>query len=62
MEVDLRGYLPGEGDIPIKEWVDAVQAAGFDGVWSCELLSPKHWEWDLLEIARETKARMEQYL
>jgi len=62
VEVDLRGYLPGEGDITIKEWVDAVRATGFDGVWSCELLSPRHWEWDLLEIALETKARMEQYI
>ena len=61
VEVELRGYLPGEGDLPIKEWVDAVRATGFDGVWSCELLSPRHWEWDLLEIALETKARMERY-
>jgi sugar phosphate isomerase/epimerase len=61
VEVDLRGYLPGEGDIPVQEWVDAVQSTGFDGVWSCELLSPRHWEWDLLEIAIETKARLEQY-
>ncbi len=61
VEVELRGYLPGEGDIPIKEWVDAVKATGFDGVWSSELLSPKHWEWDLLGIARETKVLMEKY-
>lgn len=61
VEVDLRGYLPGEGDIPIKEWVAAVKSTGFDGVWSSELLSPKHWEWDLLDIARETKVLMEKY-
>lgn len=62
VEKDLRGYLPGDGDIVIEEWVDAVRATGFDGVWSCELLSPRHWEWDLIEIALETKARMERYL
>jgi sugar phosphate isomerase/epimerase len=62
VEEDLRAFLPGEGDIPIKEWVAAVQATGFDGVYSPELYSPKHWEWDLLEIACETKARMEKYL
>jgi sugar phosphate isomerase/epimerase len=61
VEVDLRGYLPGEGDIPIREWVAAVKATGFDGVWSSELLSPKHWEWDLLEIALETKRLMLLY-
>lgn len=62
VEEDLRGFLPGEGKIPIKEWVAAVQATGFDGVWSPELYSPKHWEWDMLEIAREAKMRMERYL
>ena len=61
VEVELRGYLPGEGDIPINDWVAAVKATGFDGVWSSELLSPKHWEWDLEEIARETRALMEKY-
>jgi sugar phosphate isomerase/epimerase len=62
VETDLRGYLPGEGKIPIPEWTAAVKATGFDGVWSCELLSPRHWEWDLVEIARKTKALMEQYI
>ena len=57
----LRGCLPGEGDIPLKDWVDATKATGFDGTWSSELLSPKHWEWDLWEVARETKRLMVQY-
>ena len=61
-EEDLRGFLAGDGDIPIREWVKAVQATGFDGVYSSELLSPKHWERNLLEIARETKRRMEKYI
>ena len=30
----------GGGRIPLKEWVDAVKATGFDGIWRCELLSP----------------------
>ena len=61
IEEVLRGYLPGEGDIPVQKWVDAVIATGFDGVWSSELLSPKHWEWDILEIAKKTKIRLESY-
>lgn len=61
-EEELRGYLAGDGDIPIAEWVSAVKAIGFDGVYSCELLSPKHWEWDLLEIAVVTRERMESYI
>jgi sugar phosphate isomerase/epimerase len=61
-EKHLRGYLPGEGKIPIAEWIAAVRATGFDGVWSCELLSYKHWEWDPWQIARECKERMLRYL
>lgn len=62
VEENLRGFLPGEGEIPIKKWVEAVKSTGFNGVYSSELLSPKHWEWDLLEIACETKLRMKNYL
>jgi sugar phosphate isomerase/epimerase len=61
-ELALRSYLPGEGTIPIKEWVAAVKATGFDGVWSSELVSPKHWEWDLLELAIKSRELMEQYI
>jgi sugar phosphate isomerase/epimerase len=61
-EPGLRSFLPGEGDIPIPEWVAAVKSTGYDGYWSSELLSPKHWEWDLWDLARETKARMERYI
>ena len=42
-EEGCRGYLPGEGDIPVAEWVAAVKATGYNGSWSSELLSPKHW-------------------
>ena len=62
VEEDLRGYLPGEGKIPINDWVKAVKSTGFDGVYSAELYSPKHWELDLLEIAIEARKRMEKYL
>ena len=56
-----RCVWPGEGDIPLQEWVDAVRATGFDGWWDNELYSPPHWESDdpfgqaagLLEVLRE---------
>ena len=62
VEGDLRGFLPGEGQITVQEWVSAVKTTGFDGVWSSELYSPKHWEWDLWRIARECRERMERYV
>ena len=45
---DQRGrrVWTGAGAIPLKTWVDAVKATGFDGTWSCELLSPQHWQLD----------------
>ncbi|MCL5986860.1 MAG: sugar phosphate isomerase/epimerase [Actinobacteria bacterium] len=61
-EEALRGYLVGEGDINVKDWVDAVKSTGFDGVWSAELLSPRHWEWDLFEIAVESRKKMVEYI
>ena len=60
-EAELRGFLPGDGEIPIEEWVGAVHSTGFDGIWSCELVSPRHWEWDPWEIARECNHRLERY-
>lgn len=39
-----RQVWPGEGDIPLQDWVDAVRATGFDGWWDNELYSPRHWE------------------
>jgi sugar phosphate isomerase/epimerase len=39
-----RRVWPGEGSIPLAEWVAAVRATGFDGWWDNELYSPLHWE------------------
>lgn len=50
-----RETFTGQGRIPLKEWVDAVRATSFDGWWSCELFSPRHWELDPWETARELK-------
>jgi sugar phosphate isomerase/epimerase len=47
-----RAVWTGGGNVPLKEWVDAVKATGFDGWWSCELFSPRHWEMDPWETAR----------
>jgi sugar phosphate isomerase/epimerase len=57
-----RRVWPGDGDIPLAEWVAAVKATGFDGWWDNELYSPLHWEWadpfavgaGLLEVLRKS--------
>jgi sugar phosphate isomerase/epimerase len=57
-----RNVWTGGGRIPLKEWVDAVRATGFDGIWRCELLSPKYWELDPWQTARDLKGFLEYLL
>ena len=61
-ELEVRSYRPGEGEIPVQEWVDAVLATGYDGTWSPELCSPYLWEWDLWDVARACREDLEKYL
>ncbi len=56
---ELRNVWTGAGVIPLQEWVDAVKATGYDGWWSCELFSFKHYELDPWETARNLKGLME---
>ena len=46
-----RAVWTGGGNVPLKAYVDAVLSTGFDGWWSGELFSPKHWELDPWETA-----------
>jgi sugar phosphate isomerase/epimerase len=57
-----RDVWTGKGRIPLKEWVDAVKATGFDGIWRCELLSPKYWELDPWQTANDLKSCLEGLL
>lgn len=58
----LRGVYAGEGSIPMQEWIDAVKATGYDGYWSYELVSRKHWEADTEEVAQTTSKLLDEYL
>jgi sugar phosphate isomerase/epimerase len=61
-ERELRGYLPGDGMLPVKEWMDAVRSTGFDGFVSGEFLNFIFWERDLWDVALEMRKRIEIYL
>lgn len=61
-ETILRGVYPGEGNIPLKEWVAAVKATGYDGYWSCELISSKHWEENVYVVAEKMSQYMDEYI
>ncbi len=61
-ETLLRDVLVGDGEIPIQDWVDAVQATGFDGCYSGEFLGHTLWEQDHLEVAGEYLRRMKAFV
>ena len=58
----LRNYMPGEGELNIQAWVDAVKSTGYDGMWSAELFSPNRWEYDLYDIATQCRENMTKYI
>lgn len=61
-ETLLRDVLVGDGEIPLKEWVAAIKATGFDGCYSGEFLGHTLWEHDQLEVASEYLKRMKKLL
>jgi len=57
-----RNVWPGNGLIPLREWVDAIRSTGFDGWWSCELLGPLFWEMEPEALARAARAQLAETL
>lgn len=57
-----RDVLPGDGILPLKEGIAAIDATGYDGLWSVELLGDRHWEWDPAILARELRHRAQLLL
>lgn len=51
-ERTLRGFYPGQGEIPLDEWVDALVLAGYAGPVSGELMNGRLWERDNVDAAR----------
>lgn len=49
----LRNVPTGQGVLPLKDWVQAVKATGYQGWWSCELFCQKQHQGDSFAIARE---------
>lgn len=56
-----RGFLPGEGEIPLKEWSEALKATGYDRPWSIELISTKYWQCNSYDVAKWLYDGMKQY-
>lgn len=60
-ETILRSCMPGEGEIDLQQWSDAIKKTGFDGAWSVELISPSIWEKDPAEITKALCNSLKQY-
>ncbi|MCS4269614.1 MULTISPECIES: sugar phosphate isomerase/epimerase [Raoultella] len=60
-ETVLRAYMPGEGQLDVQAWTNAVKTTGFDGVWSAELFSPVCWEMDHYDLARKVHENLTSY-
>jgi sugar phosphate isomerase/epimerase len=59
-ERSLRGFIIGEGKIPLDEWYGAIKSTGYEGYFSGEFLNDQLWERDHLEIAIQMLEAMKQ--
>ncbi len=61
-ETKLRGYYFGDGDIPLDKYAEAINASGYKGWWSVELVSSKHWQMDAVQVAERLSKDLTPYL
>ncbi|WP_336945133.1 sugar phosphate isomerase/epimerase [Asaia sp. HN010] len=61
-ETVLRACMPGEGEIDLAAWSDAVLRSGYKGSWSIELISPALWERDPQELLPELQDRLRSFM
>jgi len=52
--------IPGDGSLPLVEWLAKVEACGFTGWHSVELFCEDLWNEPVLEIAKKVKAGCER--
>jgi sugar phosphate isomerase/epimerase len=55
-----KGYdrrLPGDGEIPLKEIIGAIDAAGYSGFYEVEIMSDKIWKMEYDKLLAEIKTR-----
>ncbi|MEM9424210.1 MAG: sugar phosphate isomerase/epimerase family protein [Spirochaetota bacterium] len=60
-ESTYRKFLPGEGDLPVTDWINAVKNTGYTGSYSGEILNPLLWEQDHLDLARKMKLALSSF-
>lgn len=61
-ENEYRGYFPGEGDLPVEKWTEAVISTGYNGAVSGEIMSDRLWEYDNIETAKNMCRKLQDYV
>lgn len=56
-----RQSLPGDGDVPVAEWIDAVTSIGFSGFFSSSCFYNDYMNIDFRSFAAENLLRMKMY-
>jgi 2-keto-myo-inositol isomerase len=59
---DKDRVLPGDGDLPLAEYLQALTALGYDGPMSVEVFHPKYSDVDPYDGARDARNRVCQIL
>ena len=49
--IDLDRIMPGEGELALQEFVQVLDAKGFDGFWHVECIQGKDYASDLKAVA-----------
>lgn len=50
---DDRTALPGTGVVPLQDAVAAIRETNYSGMWTVEMLSKRHWQWNPDVLALE---------
>jgi 2-keto-myo-inositol isomerase len=54
--------FPGEGALPLREFVETLRRAGYGGPYSLELLRPEYWAMDPFEVTRRGMVSMQRFV
>ena len=59
---DDHRLLPGDGIIPLDDFVSKLNLIGYRGFYSLELFRPEYWKLDPIELAMRGRQKMEAIL
>ncbi len=62
MAGDVHRVMPGDGVIPLAEYLSHLESLGYDGVCSLEVFHPALWEKDPTDVARRGRGAMQRLL